>query len=100
LVFFRVPSAKPATRTDFLTDPKRVPFRLVFDEEKPLTEWVKAEVVRRFAHTCCDDIQSLNQVDWRFICCGAAWPSVPLGRCWDIVILRAHAFICVWRLKI
>jgi uncharacterized protein YPO0396 len=64
LVFFRVPSAKPATRTDFLTDPKRVPFRLVFDEEKPLTEWVKAEVVRRFAHTCCDDIQSLNQVDF------------------------------------
>lgn len=64
LVFFRVPSTKPATRTDFLNDPKRVPFRLVFDEEKPVTEWVKAEVARRFAHTCCDDIQSLNQVDF------------------------------------
>lgn len=64
LVFFRVPTAKPAIRTDFLTDPKRVPFRLVFDEEKPLTEWVKAEVARRFAHTCCDDIQALNQVDF------------------------------------
>jgi uncharacterized protein YPO0396 len=64
LVFFRVPAAKPTIRTDFLNDPKRVPSRLVFDEEKPLTEWVKSEIVRRFAHTCCEDIQSLNQADF------------------------------------
>jgi len=64
LVFFRVPTAKPTVRTDFLNDPKRVPFRLVFDEAKSLTEWVKAEVVRRFSHSCCDDIQALNQVDY------------------------------------
>ena len=49
LVFFRVPSAKPVIRADFLNDPKRVPAKLVFDEEKPLTEWVKSEVVRRFS---------------------------------------------------
>jgi uncharacterized protein YPO0396 len=64
LVFFRVPAAKPVIRADFLSDPKRVPAKLVFDEEKPLTEWVKSEVVRRFSHTCCVDIQSLNQVDY------------------------------------
>jgi len=63
-VFFRVPAAKPVIRADFLSDPKRVPAKLVFDEEKPLTEWVKSEVVRRFSHTCCVDIQSLNQVDY------------------------------------
>ena len=29
-----------------------------------MTEYVKSEVVRRFSHTCCVDIESLNQVDY------------------------------------
>lgn len=64
LVFFRVPSAPPTIRTDFLNDPKRVPARIVYNEAKPLAEWVKSEVVRRFSHTCCDNIQALNQLDF------------------------------------
>lgn len=64
LYFFRVPPAKPVFRTETLNDTKRIPARLQFDESKPLTEWVKGEVTRRFDHVCCNDIQSLNQVEF------------------------------------
>jgi uncharacterized protein YPO0396 len=64
LVFHRVPTANPTYRTEVLNDPKRVPARLQFDESKPLADWVKSEVVRRFDHVCCNDIQALNQVEF------------------------------------
>ena len=64
LVFHRVPAARPVIRTDFLNDPKRVPARLKFLRDHSLSEWVKSEVVRRFSHTCCADVQQLNQVDY------------------------------------
>jgi uncharacterized protein YPO0396 len=64
LVFFRVPTNVLPSHSDRLNDPKRVPCRLVFNETKALAPWVKAEVARHFAHTCCDDIQALNQVDY------------------------------------
>ncbi|HOC53992.1 MAG TPA: SbcC/MukB-like Walker B domain-containing protein [Verrucomicrobiota bacterium] len=64
LVFQRVPALPAQMRQDFLQDSRRVPARLDFREEHPLAQWVKGEVSRRFAHTCCGDIQSLQAVDF------------------------------------
>lgn len=64
LNFFRIPATKPTIRQEILNDTKRIPFRLVFDEAKPLTAWVKAEVTRRFDHICCNDVQMLSNVEF------------------------------------
>jgi uncharacterized protein YPO0396 len=62
-VFHRVPAAKQIVRLELLNDPKRVPARLNF-KDHGLTDWVRSEVARRFAHLCCADVQQLNCVEY------------------------------------
>ncbi len=64
LQYHRVPAQSTVLRPGALTDEERVPARLNFRGDHPLTGWVKGEVCRRFNHVCCDDEQRLHAEDF------------------------------------
>lgn len=56
LFFHRVGAVPASQRAD---DPRAVVRRLNFRDERPLAEWVAAEVRRAFLHVCCRDTAEL-----------------------------------------
>ncbi len=62
--FHRIPAQFNAPLADQFLDRERVPARLNFKEDHHHIAWVKSEVIRRFNHVCCRDIQKLKTVDY------------------------------------
>lgn len=63
--FHRVPEhVAPSARNEILNDTTRVPGRLNFQQDHPLTNWTQTEIARRFHHVCCPSVERLGEVDF------------------------------------
>ena len=62
--FHRVPGEFTPASNGALDDAGRVPGRLNFRQDHPLSSWAQNEIARRFHHVCCASVERLAEVDF------------------------------------